>query len=98
MGSSDIGTYVQYLRHLRKTGDPVTETDTFSAGYNDVLQAPLQPLMANLESGTYETFELDPVKYQKYEQAIERALVDLKERRSDMFVPAHSALVCYHGR
>ena len=31
-------------------------------------QAPLQPLMDNLESQTYETFERDPVKYKQYEK------------------------------
>ncbi len=30
-------------------------------GYEDFLQSPLQPLMDNLESGTYEVFEKDPV-------------------------------------
>jgi len=30
-------------------------------GYEDYLQSPLQPLMDNLESGTYEVFEKDPV-------------------------------------
>jgi protein arginine N-methyltransferase 5 len=44
------------------------------SSYNDVIQAPLQPLMDNLESGTYEVFEQDPVKYYRYEQAISLAL------------------------
>ncbi len=38
------------------------------------LQAPLQPLMDNLESQTYETFERDPIKYRNYENAIHSAL------------------------
>jgi protein arginine N-methyltransferase 5 len=33
------------------------------AGYRDFLQAPLQPLMDNLEAQTYETFEKDAKKY-----------------------------------
>jgi hypothetical protein len=33
----------------------------------DYLQAPLQPLMDNLESATYETFEKDASKYICYE-------------------------------
>jgi len=38
--------------------------EQFSKGYEDYLQTPLQPLMDNLESQTYEVFEKDPVKYQ----------------------------------
>ncbi|RHY42291.1 hypothetical protein DYB38_000119, partial [Aphanomyces astaci] len=48
----------------------------FEAPYLDYLQAPLQPLMDNLESQTYETFEQDPVKYERYEVAIAHALAD----------------------
>ena len=54
--------------------DPLIE---FARGYEDYLQCPLQPLMDNLESQTYEVFEKDPVKYTKYEEAIRRALIDL---------------------
>jgi len=42
----------------------------------DYLQAPLQPLMDNLENDTYEGFERDPVKYRQYEEAVYRALMD----------------------
>lgn len=44
--------------------------------YRDLLQAPLQPLADDLESGTYETFERDRIKYQLYEEAIELVLRD----------------------
>ena len=44
--------------------------------YMDVMQAPLQPLADNLESQTYETFERDPVKYEQYQAAIAKALLD----------------------
>jgi protein arginine N-methyltransferase 5 len=37
-------------------------------GYSDWLQAPLQPLMDDLGSATYEVFERDPVKYRLYEE------------------------------
>lgn len=43
----------------------------------DYLQAPLQPLMDNLESQTYEAFEKDPVKYSQYEKAIVKALEEV---------------------
>ena len=45
-------------------------------GFEDFLQSPLQPLMDNLESVTYEVFEKDPIKYTEYKKAIYRALVD----------------------
>ena len=55
--------YQQYVEHLyRQLPDP-TEEQRFERPYLDYLQAPLQPLMDNLESQTYETFERDPVKY-----------------------------------
>ena len=38
--------------------------------YLDYLQSPLQPLMDNLESQTYEIFERDPVKYKKYQEVL----------------------------
>ncbi|KAG8885281.1 methyltransferase protein [Tulasnella sp. 331] len=72
--------YQQYVRYLEKTSPIVTAQTTagsveaFAEGYWDYLQAPLQPLMDNLQSTTYEVFERDPVKYAKYEQAVYLAL------------------------
>eukprot|EP01084_Bolivina_argentea_P213321 362323_1 len=66
--------YMQYLEHLRQSLLSLTEGDKFEAMYLDVLQAPLQPLMDNLESQTYETFEQDPIKYDQYEKAIAKAI------------------------
>lgn len=37
--------------------------------------------MDNLESGTYEIFEKDPIKYQEYQNAIEKALIDKGSQR-----------------
>ncbi|KAJ7127039.1 PRMT5-domain-containing protein [Mycena epipterygia] len=74
--------YSQYLRHLEKTSPAVQAAltsgtvENFAQGYQDYLQAPLQPLMDNLQSVTYQTFEQDPVKYHNYEEAIFQALVD----------------------
>jgi len=67
--------YLQYLEHLRLKLFPVPEQDRFESPYYDYLQAPLQPLMDNLESQTYETFEMDPVKYARYEDAVAAALL-----------------------
>lgn len=44
--------------------------------YQDRLQAPLQPLMDNLENETYETFEADRFKYNQYESALVEAIKD----------------------
>ncbi|KAI5795070.1 PRMT5 arginine-N-methyltransferase-domain-containing protein [Geopyxis carbonaria] len=69
-------SYLIYLRHLQKTQPPLSKVDSFGSGYQDYLQAPLQPLADNLESITYEVFEKDPVKYDQYEKAIQLALED----------------------
>ena len=55
-------------------GDPLQQ---FARGYEDYLQCPLQPLMDNLESQTYEVFEKDPVKYSEYQAAMTAALADM---------------------
>ncbi|KAH9945240.1 PRMT5-domain-containing protein [Epithele typhae] len=72
--------YTQYVKHLEKTSPSVKAAQTagtvenFAQGYQDYLQAPLQPLMDNLQSITYQTFEQDPIKYRNYEEAIFFAL------------------------
>jgi len=80
----NIEAYYQYLDHLyltRPPGDPVSQ---FAKGYEDYLQSPLQPLMDNLESQTYEVFEKDPVKYAQYEKAVYHALLDrVPEEKKD---------------
>lgn len=68
--------YIQYLEYLWKTQDPLDSVSQFARGYEDYLQCPLQPLMENLESQTYEVFEKDPIKYKRYQEAIGRALLD----------------------
>jgi len=70
--------YAQYIDHINAT---IVETDSlanFARGYEDYLQIPLQPLMDNLDSGTYEIFEKDPVKYREYQKAITQALTNIK--------------------
>ena len=73
----DIKHFQQYLEHLYQqvpVGDPLQQ---FARGYEDYLQCPLQPLMDNLESQTYEVFEKDPVKYSEYQAAMTAALGDM---------------------
>lgn len=65
-----LSAYQQYLRFLHRKMPRLTDQELFEAPYWDYLQAPLQPLMDNLESQTYETFERDPIKYRDYERAV----------------------------
>ncbi|KAL6062042.1 Protein arginine N-methyltransferase 5, variant 2 [Balamuthia mandrillaris] len=74
-----LGAYQQYVRYLHKKLPPLTEQELFEAPYLDYLQAPLQPLMDDLESQTYETFERDPIKYREYERAVYHALLKREE-------------------
>jgi protein arginine N-methyltransferase 5 len=77
-------SYLIYLRHLQKTQPPQSTVEKFGSGYQDYLQAPLQPLTDNLESITYEVFEKDPVKYDQYEKAIKLALLERDAQSSTL--------------
>ena len=78
----DPTPHLSYIRHLQRTQPRRSTIERFGSGYQDYLQAPLQPLTDNLESITYEVFEKDPVKYDWYERAICSALMDWDERES----------------
>ncbi|KAJ9098885.1 hypothetical protein QFC19_006223 [Naganishia cerealis] len=83
--------YIQYVRHIEHSANtnPASVPTTNANGaatkcleisnYADWLQAPLQPLMDDLGSATYEVFERDPVKYRLYEEAVCQALMDRPE-------------------
>ncbi|XP_067052038.1 protein arginine N-methyltransferase 5-like [Acropora muricata] len=82
-----VGFYYQYLAHLYQTQPELDNVSQFAKGYEDYLQCPLQPLMDNLESQTYEIFERDPVKYSQYQKAVHKALVDrVPEDKKDSVV------------
>jgi protein arginine N-methyltransferase 5 len=84
---SRLYKYRDYIYHLKSQAQPLTDVEVFEKPYWDYLQSPLQPLMDNLESQTYEVFERDPVKYQLYEDAVHAALKDLvKNGREGPFV------------
>ncbi|KAI0219544.1 hypothetical protein L0F63_007469 [Massospora cicadina] len=94
-GTAPLKAYGDYIRHLASRVDgPINSCsqdgqklfDSLAQGYSDYLQAPLQPLMDQLESATYEVFEKDPVKYQLYEQAVYRALLDLGGAQSPIVI------------
>jgi len=77
-GETKCMSYLQYIRHFR-TRDVITaaldtEESTLETPYLDSLQRPLQPLKDHLEFSMYETFEKDPVKYAKYQEAVYLAL------------------------
>ncbi|KAH9912809.1 PRMT5-domain-containing protein [Fomitopsis serialis] len=84
--------YSQYVRHLEKTSPAYKASKTqgtvenFAQGYQDYLQAPLQPLMDNLQSVTYQTFEQDPVKYRQYEEAVYAAIVEWPNKADKMIL------------
>ncbi|RKO88215.1 protein arginine N-methyltransferase, partial [Blyttiomyces helicus] len=79
-----LAGYQQYLRHLYRSRPELDVVDRFASGYHDYLQSPLQPLMDNLESATYEVFEKDPIKYREYERAVYHALMDRVPADSDI--------------
>ena len=67
-------TYIFFI--APQSGQEVDPLLQFAQGYEDFLQFPLQPLMDNLESQTYEIFEKDPVKYTEYQRAMYLAILD----------------------
>lgn len=72
----DPTPHLSYIRHLQRNQPQKPTIERFGAGYQDYLQAPLQPLTTDLESITYEVFETDPIKYSWYQRAVEFALKD----------------------
>ena len=73
--------YQQYITHIFSKTPSLSKGDQFCQSFWDYLQDPLQPLMDNLESATYEVFEGDPVKYQQYEDAIYKAIIDISVKK-----------------
>ncbi|KAI4200512.1 MAG: hypothetical protein LQ350_003882 [Teloschistes chrysophthalmus] len=72
--------HLAYILDLLSRQPPLSTFETFSSFFQDYLQGPLQPLAHNLESLTYEVFEKDAIKYDLYESAIRKALVDWREK------------------
>ncbi|XP_075247356.1 protein arginine N-methyltransferase 5-like [Convolutriloba macropyga] len=77
---SNTTAYYQYLNHLYGKREPFDSIEDFAFGYENYLQVPLQPLADNLESQTYEVFEKDPVKYPKYQEAVQLAIRDKRKQ------------------
>lgn len=89
--------HLSYIRNLQRKQPSRTTLDRLGAGYQDYLQAPLQPLTDNLESITYEVFEKDPIKYDWYERAIARALRDWAEQGKPTSSPDGRVVVAVVG-
>lgn len=84
--TNDSLEYLQHLKYLEQNMDPPTSIEKFADGYQDYLQTPLQPLADNLESLTYGIFEKDHVKYNQYEYAICRALMDRPKSNEPIYI------------
>ena len=93
----DPTPYLSYIRNLQRKQPSRTSLERLGAGYQDYLQAPLQPLTDNLESITYEVFEKDPIKYDWYERAIARALSDWVEQAKPTSSPEGRVVVAVVG-
>ncbi|KAM3082435.1 hypothetical protein ACMFMF_002099 [Clarireedia jacksonii] len=95
--SKDLAAHLIYLRYLQRNQPPRSTIEKFGAGYQDYLQAPLQPLTDNLESVTYEVFEKDPVKYDWYERAIAEALTDWSKQNKPTSSPSGAVVIAVAG-
>ena len=74
--SDALDNYYNYLSHLFNAHDDFTEDTRANFSFRNYLQSPLQPLADNLEAATYETFENDTIKYERYEEACYMAFMD----------------------
>ena len=95
--SKDPIPHLVYIRYVQRNQPIRTPIERFGAGYQDYLQAPLQPLTDNLESVTYEVFEKDPVKYDWYERAIAQALKDWSEQGKPASSPSGAVVIAVAG-
>jgi protein arginine N-methyltransferase 5 len=93
----DPAPHLSYIRNLQQRQPARTPIERFGTGYQDYLQAPLQPLTVNLESITYEVFEKDPIKYEWYERAIEKALRDWAEQKKPTSHPDGKVILAVVG-
>ncbi|CAG7997044.1 unnamed protein product [Penicillium olsonii] len=93
----DPTPHLSYIRNLQQRQPQRTAIERFGTGYQDYLQAPLQPLTVNLESITYEVFEKDPIKYEWYEKAIYKALKDWADQKKPTSHPDGKVVLAVVG-
>ncbi|KAL8949137.1 MAG: hypothetical protein Q9222_004735 [Ikaeria aurantiellina] len=89
--------HLSYIRNLQQRQPPLSQNEKYSCGYQDWLQGPLQPLSDNLESVTYEVFENDKIKYDLYETAIQKALLDWVQNEKSRSSPTGQIVVAVVG-
>ncbi|PBP25742.1 protein arginine N-methyltransferase HSL7 [Diplocarpon rosae] len=95
--NKDLAAHLVYIRYLQRNQPARTALEKFGSGYQDYLQAPLQPLTDNLESVTYEVFEKDPVKYDWYERAIVQALSDWSDQQKPTSSASGAVVIAVAG-
>lgn len=95
--SQDSTPHLTHIRKLQRIQPPRTIIEQYALEYQDYLQGPLQPLAQNLESITYEVFEGDPVKYDLYEQAIRKALIEWSQQKKSTSSPTGNIVVAVVG-
>jgi protein arginine N-methyltransferase 5 len=71
--------FIYIAQHIFTKHKEFVGFDYLLHSYLDVYQFPLQPLRDNLQSQTYECFEEDQTKYEYYEMAVYKALINYKE-------------------
>lgn len=71
----NVKSYFEYLSFIHEN-NKFNKFYSYSYAYEDLLQVPLQPLINDLDNNVYAVFEQDPIKYQQYEKAITKALID----------------------
>jgi protein arginine N-methyltransferase 5 len=77
---SKLKDYYLYICHIFNSHNEFSPKDYILLNYYDFFQTPLQPLRDNLQSQTYECFEEDSIKYELYQNAIEKALTNFKTK------------------
>jgi protein arginine N-methyltransferase 5 len=78
--ADEILDQLEYItRYLFANHDKLDREEMVEVNYRNYIQSPLQPLADNLESATYATFENDVIKYEIYEHALEKAMIDWKK-------------------
>lgn len=96
--AQEHNAHLLYLRYLERQQEPFSYLErTCLTNFQDWLQSPLQPLSDNLESATYEMFEGDPVKYERYEAAATQALADWSRLRKPVSSPHGAVVVAVAG-
>ncbi|KAJ6252796.1 protein arginine n-methyltransferase 5 [Anaeramoeba flamelloides] len=77
----DLHKQFYYLRKIEKSLPKLSNWEIANRDFEDCLQDPLQPLKDNLESSSYAVFEDDTIKYELYEKAVYKALLDFAKLR-----------------